>query len=73
MSTRSHCPQEVSIPFKRPQILVTNLQNNDLCAGQLLQMICLLGTFEDFFLQTGKVRRCQLGGDDQRQQHKQKK
>ena len=23
-------------------------------------------------MQTGKVRRCQLGGDDQRQQHKQK-
>ena len=49
MSTRSHFPQEVSIPLKRPQIPVTNLQNNDLCAGQLLQMICLLGTFEDFF------------------------
>ena len=41
--------------------------------GQLLQMICLSGTYEDLFLQTGKVRRCQLGGDDQRQQHKQKK
>ena len=53
--------------------LKINLQNNFI-HRQLLKRTCLLETFEDFFfLQTRKGSRCQLGGDDQRQQHKQKK